>query len=94
MLINVNLVDLMLKSPPQKGVNKKILYKLWKFVKHELGYGYKCSKCHRQAKMNYFGAGSYPVIGFFCDDCKVGWSIEFFEDNKQKKRLQFLTRSE
>jgi len=40
--------------------------------------------------MNYFDGGSYPIIGFFCDDCDVGWSIEFLNDDKHKKRLQYI----
>ena len=73
------------------SVSTKILQTLWKFVRDELGYGYKCTKCHKQGRMNYFAAGSYPIIGFFCDDCDVGWSIEFLKKDKQCKRLQYIS---
>jgi len=76
------------------GVSKKILQTLWKFVKDDLGYGYKCSKCNKQGRMNYFGAGSYPIIGFFCDDCDVGWSIEFLKNDRHFKRLQYISLSQ
>jgi len=69
-------------------VKKKHLYKVWKFLKNELGYGYRCSKCHKQAKMNYFCGGEYPIIGFFCNHCNQGWSIEFLKPDKHKKLLQ------
>ncbi len=75
------------------AVSKKILQTLWVFVKNELGYGYKCSTCNKQGRMNYFGAGSYPIIGFFCDDCDFGWSIEFLNNEKHCKRLQYIARS-
>ena len=76
------------------SVSKKILQTLWVFVKDDLGYGYKCTKCHKQGRMNYFSAGSYPIIGFFCDDCDVGWSIEFLSNDKHVKRLQYISNSE
>jgi len=72
------------------SVNKKILQTLWVFLKNELGYGYKCTKCNKQGRMEYFNGGSYPIIGFYCDDCKFGWSIEFLDDDKHKKRLQYI----
>jgi len=93
MLINVNLVDLTMPLPPPKGVSKKVLQILWVFLKNTLGYGYKCNRCQRQGRMNYYGGGSYPIIGFFCDDCDVGWSLEFLKDDRYKKRLQYITRS-
>lgn len=80
-------------APRSSGVSTKILQIIWKFLKTDLTYGYKCTKCHKQGRMNYFGGGSYPIIGFFCDDCDVGWSIEFLKDDKRKKRLQYITRS-
>ncbi len=80
--------------PMHNGISKKILQTLWKFVKNDLGYGYKCTICHKQGRMNYFGGGSYPIIGFFCDDCDVGWSIEFLENDRHKKRLQYISLSE
>lgn len=93
MLINLNSVDLTMQLPPHNGVSKKILQTLWVFVKNTLGYGYKCTKCNKQGRMNYFAAGSYPIIGFFCDDCDVGWSIEFLKDDRYKKRLQYISLS-
>jgi len=75
------------------SVSTKILQTLWAFLKNDLGYGYKCTKCKKQGRMNYFDGGSYPIIGFFCDDCDVGWSIEFLKDDKHCKRLQYISRS-
>ena len=73
---------------PGVSVKKKHLFKVWRFLKNELGYGYRCSKCHRQAIMNYFCGGEYPIIGFFYNHCNQGWSIEFFKPDKHKKILQ------
>lgn len=75
------------------SVSNKILQTLWKFLKSELGYGYKCPKCHKQGRMNYFCGGTYPIIGFFCDDCDDGWSLEFLDDDKYRKRLQYISLS-
>jgi len=72
-------------------VSKKILQTLWKFVKNELMYGYKCTKCHKQGTMNYFCGGSIPIIGFYCYDCRRGWSLEFLRDDKHAKRLQYIS---
>lgn len=62
-------------------------------MKNNLGYGYKCTKCHKQGRMNYFGGGSIPIIGFYCDKCNQGWSIEFLRDDKHCKRLQQISLS-
>lgn len=75
------------------AVSKKILQTLWRFLKNELEYGYKCCKCQKQGRMNYFCGGSYPIIGFYCDDCKRGWSIEFLRNDKHSKRLQYIALS-
>jgi len=74
-------------------VSKKILQTLWTYLKGDLGYGYKCSKCHNQGKMNYFCGGSIPIIGFYCDGCNHGWSIEFLRDDRHRKRLQHISLS-
>ena len=74
-------------------VSRKILFALWEFLKFDLGYGYKCIMCHQQGRMNYFCGGSIPIIGFYCDDCDKGWSIEFIRPDKHSKRLQQISLS-
>lgn len=60
---------------------------IMKYFKKTLGYGYRCSKCDRNARIieAFVNDYAFDYVKFQCHKCKRIWGIEF--KNNEIKEL-------
>lgn len=65
----------------------QIRKKIMNFFKKQLGYGYRCGSCDRNARITeaYCSETGFDYVSFKCPSCHKTWGIEF-----QKKEIRKL----
>ena len=64
----------------------KIRKKIMSFFKKQLGYGYRCSKCDRNARIIQISTSEFgfDYVSFKCPGCHKTWGMEFKEKEIRK----------